>query len=141
MWRFEDAFSQPFLTAGARLVDRATMMRLTAAAHKQTAYEDQPVKRIKTEALCGNADILAEIRIGQEPHQRLGYVFHVKAVDLKSGEVLASTISTSRGKGRRAPNEWIATPEGYQRTGLPKPAVVGRYLAEDLMDALTPMLK
>jgi len=140
IWRLEDAISQPFLDVGARLVDRAMIVRLASAQRGHNPHEDEPVKLIEMLGLKDAADILVEIEISACPDDRLGYVFRIRAVDITSGTVLTSTTSASWDRNGRVSGQWLATSEGYERKGLPKPEVVGYRLAEDIMNGLTSAL-
>ena len=73
MWGFEDAFMQPFMEAGANLVDRATILRLTAAKEqaKQGTLRPLAPKEIETDALVGYADLFIEVLITTDPSRPL----------------------------------------------------------------------
>ena len=65
MWEFEDGFLNPFIDIGVNIVDRATIMRLTAADSGQqgSAYNPIAVKKIEMDSLKGKADLFIEILI------------------------------------------------------------------------------
>lgn len=94
MWAFEDGFLQPFLETGATVLDRATIMRLTALKHGQgDAYNPITVKRVEMEALKGHADIFVEVLILDDPQTPWGYEFKAVAKMVNSGQIIASTNS------------------------------------------------
>jgi hypothetical protein len=94
IWAFEDGFLQPFLETGSTVLDRATIMRLTALSHGQgDAYNPITVKRVEMEALKGNADIFIEVLILQSSGAPWGYEFKAVAKMVQTGQIVASTNS------------------------------------------------
>ena len=134
-WRLEDAIANQLLGAGVKMVDRALMMRLTAA-DAVPAGTAPAVKTVETNALRGKADILVEIVVSNDPDPKLGYLYRVRAYDIDSGQVLLSTSSANWPPTRRAKGELVTTDRGYERTALPKPETIGGWLAQDLMSGL-----
>ncbi len=140
-WRLEDAITQPLIQNGVNVVDRAMVLRMTAAETAQTPLGDEPTKLIETNALKKNADLLVEVLISSRPDDRFGYVFRLQATNVKTRTILASCSSATWPLNRRVPGQYVATNHGYQPTGLPDPETVGAWLASDLMAALALRLK
>jgi len=139
LWQLEDSFAQTMMAAGGRLVDRAMVMRLMAASSVDTAYEDVPVKKIETDALKGNADILVELVISRNPDPKQGDVYRTRAIDINSGVVLA----TSNTSGWRLSTDGPANEDPNERASdqLPDASSLGKRMAQELMGALAGSLK
>ncbi len=143
LWSFEDGFVQPFLRAGTRLVDRATIMRLAAAeSGKQgDAYDLMAVKKIEMDALLGKADILVELLITRHPSSPYGYEFKASAKDIRTGTLIANATSANWSSKDRAKKINVIS-SGYEVTDkfdgkdLPIAADVATELAVELMDSL-----
>ena len=140
MWAFEDGFLQPFLQAKAKVVDRATIIRLTAAeSDKGATLQPIVAKQTETDALKGYADILVEILITRSPSSLYGYEFKASAKDLKTGSIIAN-VTSLRWKAKDHPGRVVvASSEGYKVTNevkLPAVADVASGLTTDLMNAL-----
>jgi len=97
MWGFEEGFLGPFLEIGAKIVDRATIIRLTAADSGQqgSAYNPIAVKKVEMDSLKGKADLFIEILIRRMPGSKLGYVFKASAKEVNTGIIRANV--TTRG--------------------------------------------
>jgi len=146
MWRFEDGFLAPFLETGTKIVDRATIMRLTAAQSgtQGSAYAPMAVKKIEMDALTDKADLFIEILIRRAPASKLGYEFKASAKDIKTGFIRANVTSfgwdyKTTGKTNE---KVVATATGYefvketQKVELPEVNVIARDLALALMQSL-----
>ncbi|MDM8541851.1 hypothetical protein QUF90_12255 [Desulfococcaceae bacterium HSG9] len=144
MWRFEDGFLAPLLEVSTKVVDRATIMRLTASASNQqgSAHDLMAVKKIEMDSLTGKADYLVEILVRRAPHSKLGYEFKASAKEVTTGIIRAhvTTINWDYGPQMKKPEKVIATDKGYQfkteAPKLPDVHVVARDLALSLMDSL-----
>lgn len=135
-FRMEDAFINQLLPAGVILVDRALMMRLTAADAGSTPGAQIQLKPLEINALRGKADILAELVVSQDPDPKHGYVYRVSAYDVNTGQVLLSTDSGNWPRSQRIKGELVATDEGYKRTITSNPAQAGKRLAVAFMNGL-----
>jgi len=141
MWAFEDGFLQPFLAANARVVDRATIMRLAAAksADEEGAYAPVSVKRIEMDALKSHADLLVEILIRRSPSSLYGYEFKASAKEVNTGIVVANVTSLRWCPENRKQREVRATSNGYEvvdSVKIPPVENIAADLSTDLMNAL-----
>jgi hypothetical protein len=128
-WRFQDAFSDPFIKAGARLVDRNTMIRIAGdAADKQ---------RSESAALAGLADLFVEVLMSVDPASPSGYMFRATAKDAKTGQIIADVISDGAAPDAGA-TEYVATDRGFMaRPSRAAGAVNGTAVAIALMGQLS----
>ncbi len=136
MWAFEEGFMKPYLEAGVTLVDRAVMLRLTAA--ERTGGKAPDRLTIETDALQGHADVLVELLIRRDPKAVCGYDFRAIAKQVRDGRVLGLVSS----------REWddvfdprrkkaIATADGYETVyELPSVEETAALLAIDLSQSL-----
>ena len=90
-WLFESGFNNRLGGEGARLVDRATAMRLSAGLRL-----DDP-QRLETAALRGFAEVALVVRAAPlDANARAddirGLVFRVTAIDTRNGELLADAV-------------------------------------------------
>jgi hypothetical protein len=131
-WAFEDGFSQPFLAAGSRLVDRATILRLTAAGQ---GSDSQPaVKQVEMAALKEYADLLVEILVANRYQTGGNYEFKVSVKDVQSGRIVANATTLYPGNRMRS-HQYVETSRGFESQGE-DPYLTGRDLALDLMESL-----
>lgn len=140
-FKFQTGFLTPLIEAGAAVVDRAAVMRLTEA---RRARDDGPAgnvadrQLVETTALMERADILIQIALSPSGESPTGAFFHVSIVDVKTGRIQASffndaTFESERGK------KWTAVRGGYARVGKERKVDlerVGRTLAAQAMEAL-----
>lgn len=144
MWEFENGFLQPFLDISANIVDRATIMRLTAASSggQGSAYQPIAVKKVEMDALTGKADLFIEILIRRNPGSKLGYVFKASAKEVNTGIIRANVTSIGWEYGPVESTERVvADSTGYhfetiEPNQLPEVNVIARDLALALMRAL-----
>lgn len=140
MWAFEDGFIQPFLQAGARIVDRATIMRLAASSRRQgSAYAPVAVKKVEMDALKGYADIFVEILISRSPSSLYGYEFKATAKEVNTGIIVANVTSLHWRPENRIRRQVYATSHGYEIVDsirIPPVEDIASDLAIDLMRAL-----
>jgi hypothetical protein len=138
-WRFEQGFLDPLIDARARVVDRATIMRLEAAAsgRQGSAYNPMAVKKVEMDALLGKADLFVEILVQRDPQSDVGYVFKATAKEVKTGFVLANVTSLDWDY-RPVQKKIIATDRGYEITSEPLDAQLPGIdvVADDLSLAL-----
>lgn len=143
LWPFEDGFMQPFLRAGAKLIDRATIMRLSAlkeAEQKNAGYDPVSAKKVEMSSLVDKADIFIEVLISRTPFAPGGYEFKASAKEVKTGRIIANATSLNWDKERLEKKKIIATSSGYKiskETELPEMKDLSRDLAIDLMNSIT----
>jgi hypothetical protein len=156
-WRFQDGFIEPFLAAGARLVDRETIIRLTAIGQRGI---DQPV--IEAKALSGMADLLIEVLVAPQGQSSTGYELRARIIDVRDGRILGYVNSRRLKSWQRSPQYYAsehgidlpdeddegfgpertdkryrATEHGFVRQRKPpKVEEIGQSLAEAVMDSL-----
>jgi len=138
-WSFEDHFLQPFLKAGAKMVDRATTLRLVASTKSQDATYIVPVKQVEMKALTGYADVLVEILVTRDHASPSGYAFRATAKQTRTGILMGSVTKTGRDPRYERPGEVIATPSGYELRKGSAPLIletVSQELAVDLMNSM-----
>ena len=140
VWELEDAIMEPLRKGGAILVDRAVIIRSTALKEGATGYENTSGKFLEMAALKDYANILIQVEISRQPDERLGYIFRTKAVDIRSGTILASANSSEWKKTRALKGAYSASSDGYVADSLPDPAVLGKWLSRDIMAALAKSL-
>jgi hypothetical protein len=130
---------EPFIAAGAKVVDRAATMRLARHKERGELGTDQvadPIN-VETAALVGYADLLAEVLMIHSPDAPLGVKFRVNLKDIKTGQIV-QTILTPAKPPKSGEREWEATSEGYAEKPEPPamPDKVGRQLAFETMTAM-----
>jgi hypothetical protein len=158
-WQFQDGFLGPFLKAGAYVVDRAAIVRLTGVN-----AGGMNGKAIETQALSGMADILIEVLAGNTSQSRSGYELRARVLETKTGRILGyvnsrglkewnekqEAIATNRGfilpdddeddesfGPNSGPEKYRATSQGFKATRKPpKLDVVAQNLAYNVMDSL-----
>lgn len=135
MWRFQDGFEGPFLTAGARLVDRNTIIRVMG----DTKPEVTDRQRIETSALRGLADVFVEVLQVQDRGSPSGYVFRAIAKDVNTGQIIATVTSDGADKSRLSDTaEYVPTSNGYEaRTRRTGSVANGSSVAIALMEKLS----
>ena len=141
MWAFEDGFIQPFLQSGAKMVDRATIVRLAAASSGQqsSAYAPMSVKKVEMDALKGYADIFVEILISRSPSSLYGYEFKASAKEVNTGIIIANVTSLRWRPEDGKRREIYATSQGYEvvdSVRIPPVEDIASDLSIDLMNAL-----
>lgn len=158
-WEFQDAFLAPFLEAGATVVDRAAMVRLTGADMPTTGE-----KTIEVRALQGKADYLLEILVAPNWRSSTGYELRTRILDVKTGAIVAMVnsknlkewnpekpvLATDKGFvdpnddddqdeafGPQGEDKYRATATGFQkRRKPPKLAKIAQNLAYNTMNGL-----
>lgn len=136
-WAFEDGFSKPFLEAGTKLIDRPTMMRLTAAEMVKNG-DQQPqlsVRQVEMTALKGFADLLVEVLVTRSTSDT-GYDYKVAVKDVQTGQLLTNTTTLNPGAEQMRSTSYQATSSGFQAKG-DDPYLTGQQLALEVIDNLT----
>jgi len=140
MWAFEDGFIQPFLDAKVKVVDRATILRLTAAKEgRRTDAASMAPKTIETNALKDAADMFVEILVSRSPASLYGYEFKASVKEVKTGQVMANVTSLRWRPEDQRTRVALAGPTDYEvieAIRIPPVDEVAGNLAIDLMNAL-----
>jgi hypothetical protein len=131
-WEFQNGFLDPLLRAGAKVVDRAAIVRLTAAKRSGVGSAAAPDEQtIEIQALQGFADVLVEILVGPS-----GQDLNAMVKDIDTGTILASVNSRTL-PGAAPTREYVATSRGFEsRERPPELSRVASALALGVMDGL-----
>lgn len=134
----ESAFEGALTGAGARLIDRTSIMRTTGLA--QGAGERSNIQRLETSAILGKADIVIEIVQLADSRKADGVAYRVIGRNVRSGKIVASLSTGARPPARHMP--LVAGPSGFVRAVAPEPGPsdIGRQLAIETMAALSARL-
>lgn len=138
---FESAYVTPLQSHGARIIDRATVMRLTQSEMRNDeglTYRPD-AQLVETDALINYTDLIAEILMVRDPEAVLGAAFRVQVKDVRTGELVTSFLSRGEApKTGGAPKEWVATDSGFQPRAekAPTPEDVARRLSYETMERL-----
>lgn len=138
-WEFENGFLEPLFGAAVQIVDRATILRLTAAQAKGTGVGSvgmPDAQTLEVNALQGYADLLIEVLVSASPYGTHGYEMNVVAKNVKTGVLMAHVNSRSLPTPPPA-GEYVATPRGFElKQRPPELRRVASDLALGVMDAL-----
>ena len=143
--RFQSGFLEPFLEAGARMIDRNVILRLTGAS-RALADPSRPVRDrqlIEVLALKDHADLLIQIMPTPSDEPDSGAVFHVSVIEIKSGRILGSFVrDATPAKETKTSRKWKAVRGGFvevEETETPKVDLerLGRMLASQTMVVLS----
>lgn len=131
-WEFQDGFLEPLLRAGARVVDRAAIVRLTAAKRSGVGSAAAPDEQtVEIQALQGFADVLVEILVGPS-----GQNLNAMVKEVNTGLILAS-INSRNLPGAAPTREYLATSRGFEsRDQPPQISSVASSLSLGVMDGL-----
>ena len=136
---FETGYARSFLEAGAALVDRSTVMRLTHAEGSGSGFGSGTNDRqlVETEALRGYADLIVEILATPSAEADLGTAYQVTVIDVGTGAIRAVVFRDANfGAGEE---KWTAVRGGYIRVAEKREVdygEIGRLLALHTMEAL-----
>ena len=137
---FESGFLRPMTDAGAKIVDRATIMRLihSRAKNRRNSPQVPDTQVVETDALLGFADYIAEILFSPDAGSTTGAAIRVTVKSIQDGQIVASLVSRERPEDEDGPRKWEAAAGGFRvsREG-PEPEEVGRDVAMETMQALT----
>jgi hypothetical protein len=139
-WEFQSGFLDPFMRAGARIIDRTAILRLTAARASNSLGRPQILdsQPIEMDALLGHAELFVEILLSPSARAPGGQEFVAVVKDVKSGQVLAHVNSRNAAYPLDATRSWVATSRGFEPHDTPPPLHdVASNLAINVMDALT----
>lgn len=116
MWAFEDGALEPFLKAKANIIDRATILRLTAAKSND-GKEIQSVtpKLIEMKALRDHADIFVELLISRSTLDETGYKTNVNNTGSTPSEYdrFQRGVVVVKGSGGGIGTGFFITSEGH----------------------------
>lgn len=142
-FEFSSGYMQPFFGSGAKMLDRAAIMRITQRdnANKAGAEMISDSQQIETDALIGYADYLAEVVYSSKSGTQLGVEFLVTVKEVSSGRVVAMFRSEGTPADLDKPKEeWVATATGFSKrttSAETEPKAVGEQLAYETMEALS----
>jgi hypothetical protein len=135
----EATFRQQLESAGVRLLDRATAIRLTQAARDRSGVDG---KLIEADAVL-KAEMLLQIVMVQDASSPLGAGFKIAVTDVKTGTEVASLYTLATPQVAPPPGRYIATDNGFEwrqprlRVGV---ADVGVALSREVMRLIGPQL-
>jgi hypothetical protein len=131
-WEFQNGFLDPLFRAGARVVDRAAIVRLTAARRSGVGSAAAPDEQtVEIQALQGFADVLVEILVSPS-----GQDLNALVKEVSTGMILASVNSRSL-PGAAPTREYLATSRGFEsREKPPELSRVASTLSLGVMDGL-----
>ena len=134
-WDMEGAFNSTMSSAGALLVDRASIMRTEGAA--DGAEERAKVQGIETRAVTGKADITVDILSTFDSRKKDGITYRITARDVRNASILADF--TTSGRPPTPSMGLVVGPDGFERATPqePGPEDFGQQLAVELMQALS----
>lgn len=90
-WQLQSSFVQQLSQAGARLIDRAIVMRTLNGG--SSVVERPDVQSVESSALSGKADLLLEVLLAADPNAPAGVAFQVNIKSVRDGELLASFVT------------------------------------------------
>lgn len=126
-------FTQTLLEAGAVLVNRAMIMRLTQDAGGGGAVDSQ---QIETRALLGHADLVVEVMLQPSSGAPLDMTCQVNVKEVATGRIIAS-VTGGRAAMILGAGGWQAVEGGFRREErVASPHEVGGQVALDTMAAL-----
>jgi hypothetical protein len=133
LWRFEEAFTQPFLDTRCKVIDRSTIMRLRAAQTSRTGidYAGLAAKKVEIDALAEHADVLVEVLVsGSGPGD---YKLRANVKEVRTGRILAVV----RGKPTPGSSHIGIGANGFERVTIaPSESDSVEGFAEEVMSAL-----
>lgn len=130
----EQAFTGALSAAGARLIDRTSILRTTGMERGAGALAN--VQDIETRAVLGKAEIVLEVVQMDDPRADDGVRFKVVARDVAGGRILVQFATDARPPVGRMP--LVAGASGFVRA-TPRaagPRDIGRQLAIETMAQL-----
>jgi len=143
--KFNSGYAQAFLSAGAHVIDRATIMRLVEREQRSKSGSSvaPDYYRIEADALIGHADYLAEVLLAGADYSNPGVdTYSVSIKDVKTGRILAMlhTDGLAFSSDKVEPT-WAASTDGYELSDNElndKPEIhnLGRAVALETMQAL-----
>ena len=114
-WAFEDGFMKPMFDAGVVMVDRAAIMRLTAANKAAASGGTADNQLIEAIALQNMADYLVEVLTSPSSKSRVGYELRARVIDVKNGQIVSSVNSRRMPGWGPDKNQYVASDRGFQK--------------------------
>lgn len=138
-WQMEESFQQTMNAAGARMIDKATIMRRTGLA--AGAGERANVQALEMEAMSQFADWVVEILMTPDSRAPDGVSFRLTVRDLRSARVIGNVMTDGRPPVGR--QRLVAGPGGFvrERPSEPGPSQVASQLAIEVMNSVGPNLR
>lgn len=130
-FRLENAFMKSMREGGVQFIDRAAIMRTTAA---NAGGGDS--RTVESKALMGKADLMLEVLLTRDQEAPIGWGFRGILRDIDSGRLLASFYSRAMPDLAPVPAQYRATDRGFARVEGKRVVTledVGRTLALDTM--------
>lgn len=94
MWKFEEGFLRPLIEANAKMIDRATIMRLSADYEVvDDKHNPASVKKVEIDALKNHAEIYVELLVTASSESPYGYVFRCVAKEVDTGIIVTNVTS------------------------------------------------
>jgi hypothetical protein len=116
-FKFNAGYAQAFLSAGATVIDRATIMRLVERQQQKARGNATAPDyyRIEADALIGHADYLAEVLLAGADHEKEGRdTYNVSIKDVKTGQILAMLHTDGLSFTVDTPQTgWVGSSQGY----------------------------
>jgi hypothetical protein len=138
-WEFQSGFLDPFMRAGTKIVDRAAILRITAANTVGRIGRPQSLdaQLVEVDALRGHADVFVEVLFRAAPGAPGGQELLAVVKDVNSGQLLAHVTSRNAAQRLAPTREYIATSRGIEPRDVEPPLQdVASNLAINVMDAL-----
>lgn len=139
-FKFQSGFLQPLIKAGAKVIDRAAIMRLTEARRTLDDQAGRVTDRqlVETVALTDRADLLIQIALSPSDKSPTGAFFDVSILEVKSGRIVAHFFNDANFANKER-TSWMAVRGGYVEVKKNRDVDLermGRVLAAQTMDAL-----
>jgi hypothetical protein len=138
-WEFQNGFLDPFMRARARIVDRAAIMRITAAGTQTRVGRPRTLDAapVEVDALRGLADLFVEVLLTPSPQMPGGQEFLAVVKDVNTGQILAHVNSRNAMQRLSPRRDYVATSRGFEPRDTPPPLRdLASNLAINVMDAL-----
>lgn len=134
-FRLENAFMKTMRDGAVQFIDRAAIMRTTAA----NAGGGGDSRTVETKALQGKAELMLEVLFTRDQDAPTGWGFRGTLRDIDSGRTLASFYSRAMPMLAPVPPQYRASDRGFTRVEMKHVVTleeVGRTLALDAMAEL-----
>ena len=131
-FRLENAFMKTMREGAVQFIDRAAIMRTTAA----NAGGGGDSRTVEIKALQGKAELMLEILLTRDQEAPMGWGFRGIFRDIESGRTLATYYSKAMPVLPSLPPQYRASSRGFERVDMKHVVTiedVGRTLALDTM--------
>lgn len=142
-FEFGSGFVQRMSSAGTKIIDRSTIMRLMQSNKQDTAGAEVITDRqvVETDALKGYADYIAELVFTRNSSAPVGMSFLVTVKDINTGEIVTMFKSDGEPPTVQQKAKLQVTDHGYDyvddNNSDINPTDVGGQIALEMMSALT----